>query len=115
MERGYDKKMICKQKLRAQDHSRNDLLETEQPQMPEQKLTFNITYYPAFQNVRGIIEELHILLTPNKEHKKIFPNALVIELRNGKSLKDYLVRDTLLILIENRRCKPCGEKNFIGL
>ena len=56
MERGYDKKMICKQKLRAQNHSRNDLLETEQPQMPEQKLTFNITYYPAFQNVRGIIE-----------------------------------------------------------
>ena len=46
---------------------------------PEQNLTFNITYYPAFQNVRIIIEELRTLLTPNKEHKKIFPSVSVIE------------------------------------
>ena len=46
---------------------------------PEQNLTFNITYYPAFQNVRIIIEELRILLTPNKEHKKVFPIVSVIE------------------------------------
>lgn len=47
--------------------------------MSEDKSTFNITYYPAFQNVRIIIEELRILLTPNKEHKKIFPIVSVIE------------------------------------
>ena len=72
MERGYNEKMIRKQILRAREHSRNDLLEREKQQMSEQKLTFNITYYPAFQNVRAIMEELHILLTPNKEHKKVF-------------------------------------------
>ena len=59
--------------------------------MPDQNLTFNITYYPAFQNVRAIMEELHILLTLNKEHKKVFPNVPVIGFRNGKILKDYLV------------------------
>ena len=74
MERGYNKKMICKQILRACEHSRNDLLETEKPQMSEQKLTFSITYYPAFQNVKAIMEELHILLTPSIEHK-VFPNV----------------------------------------
>ena len=36
------------------------------PQMSEKKLTFNITYYPAFQNVRIIMEELQILITANK-------------------------------------------------
>ena len=36
------------------------------------------------------MEELHILLTPNKEHKKVFPNVPVIGFRNGKSLKDFL-------------------------
>ena len=95
MERGYNEKMILKQILRAHEHSRNDILEREKPQMSEQKLTFTITYYPAFQFVRAIMKELHILLTPNKEHKKVFSNVLVIGFRNGKSLKDVLVRATL--------------------
>ena len=75
MERGYNEKIIRQQILRAHEHSRNDLLEREKPQISEQKLTFNITFYPAFQNVGAIMEELHILLTPNKEHKKVFPNV----------------------------------------
>ena len=33
------------------------------------------------------MEELRILLTPNKEHNKVFPNVLVIVFRNSKSLK----------------------------
>ena len=114
MERGYSEKMIHKQILRAREHSRNDLLEREKPQLSEQKLTFNITYYPAFQNVRTIIEELHILLTPNKEHNKVFPNVPVIGFRNGKSLTDFLIRKTLPILKESGRCEACG-KNLFGL
>ena len=76
--------------------------------MPEQKLTFSITYYPAFQNVRSIMEELNILLTSNKEQKKVFPNVLAIGFRNGKSLKDYLVKATLPKLNKSGRCEPCG-------
>ena len=53
----------------------------------KQKLTFNIAYYPAFQNVRGIIKELHILLTCNKEHKKVFPNVPVIGFRMARALR----------------------------
>ena len=49
MERGYNEKMVRNQILRAREHSRNDLLEREKQQMSEQKLTFNITYYPDFQ------------------------------------------------------------------
>ena len=55
--------------------------------------------------------QLHILVTPKKEHKKVFPNVLVIGFRNGKFFKDYFVKATLLILNESgRRCKPCKEK-----
>ena len=71
------------------------IFEREKQQMSGQKLTFNITYYPAFQNFRAIMEELHILSTPNKEHKKVFPNVQVIGFRNGKILKNFLVRATL--------------------
>ena len=59
MERGYNEKMIHKQILRACEHLRNDLPEREKQQISEQKLTFNIMYYPAFQNVRAIKEILH--------------------------------------------------------
>ena len=109
MERGYNKKMIRKQILSAREHSRNDLLEKEKQQMSERKLTFNITYYSTFRNVRSIMEELHIS-TPNKEHKKVFPDVPVVGFRNGKSLKDYLVRAKLPKLDESGRCEPCGKK-----
>ena len=56
MERGYNEKMIRKEILRAWEYLRNDLLKREKPQqMPEEKLTFNIIHYPAFQKLRGIM------------------------------------------------------------
>ena len=100
------RKMIRKQLLSAREHSRSDLLYKQKQQMSERKLKFNITYYPAFRNARSIMEELHILLTPNKEHKKVFPDEPVVGFRNGKNLKDYLVRAKLSKLEES------GKKLF---
>ena len=110
MERGYNEKMLHKQILRAREHSRNDVLKREKPQMSEQNITFKITYYPAFQNVRAIMEELYILPTPNKEHKKLLTNVPVIRFRIGKVLKDYIVRVTLDILNEIGRREPYAKK-----
>ena len=61
------------------------------------------------------MEELHILLTPNKEHKKVFPNVPVIGFRNGKSLKDFLVRATLPKPNGSSTCDPCWKKNLFSL
>ena len=60
-----------------------------------------------------IMKELHISLTPNKEHKKVFPGVPVVGFRNGKSLKDYLVRAKLPKLDESGRCEPCGKKTCL--
>ena len=110
MERGYNGKMIRKQILRAREHSRKDLLEREKTETSEPNLTFNITYYPVFQKIRNALQELHLLLAPDKEHKKVFPNVAVVGFRSGKSLKDYLVRATLPKANETGRCEPCGKK-----
>ena len=59
------------------------------------------------------MEELYISLTPNKEHKKVFPNVLFIGFRNGKSLKDFLVRGTLPKISRSGRCEPCGKKTCL--
>ena len=66
MERKYEDKKMSKQILRACEHSRNDPLERD-------------------QNVRAIMEELHILVTPDKDHTKVFPNVPVVGFRNGIS------------------------------
>ena len=47
------------------------------------------------------MEELHILLTSNKEHRKVFPNVPTIWFHIYKSLKDYLVKVTLHIGLED--------------
>ena len=38
------------------------------------RVTFNITYYPVFKNIRIILEELDILLAPDEQHRKVFTN-----------------------------------------
>ena len=101
MEKDHNKIMICKQILRAREHSTNDLLERERLHMSEQKLTFNITYYPAFQNFKVIKKELYILVTPNKKHKKVSPILPILGFRNSKRVKDFLVSTELPKLNES--------------
>ena len=114
MEREYNGKMIRKQILKAREHSRKDLLEREKEKTSEPRLTFNITYYPDFKTIRNILQELHLLsLTPDKEHKKVFPDVAVVGFRNGKSLKDYLVRAALPKTNETGRCEPFGKKTCL--
>ena len=63
------------------------------------------------KNVRNISQELHFLLTPDKEHKKVFQDILVAGFRNGKSLKDHLVRAKLPNVEFTGRSESCGKGN----
>ena len=45
--------MVRKQVLRAREDSRESLLEKVKSESNQDKLAFNITYYPVFQNVRN--------------------------------------------------------------
>ena len=83
--------MIRKQVFRAREHSRESLLEKVKSESDQKKLTFDITCCPVFQNARNILQELHILLTPDQEYKKVFQDIPIVGFRNGKSLKDHLV------------------------
>ena len=100
--------MVRKQVLQACEHSRDSLLEKVKSESDQKKLTFNITYYPVFQNVRNILQELHILLTPDQE---VFQDIPVVGFRNGKSLKDHLVRVKLPNVEIAGRSESCGTGN----
>ena len=77
----------------------------------QKKLTFSITYYPVFQKVRNILQELHILLTPDQEYKKFFQDSPVVGFHNGKSLKDHLARAKLPNVEISGRSESCGKGN----
>ena len=36
----------------------------------DDRVTFNITYYPVFKN-RNILDEMHFLLVPDEHHRKV--------------------------------------------
>ena len=55
------------------------------------------------------MEKLQILLAPDKEHKKLFPEVPIGGFRNGKSLKDYLARAALPKRDNDRGSESCGK------
>ena len=87
--------MVRMQILKERGESRDSLLKGRNTRTSESKLTFNITYYPAFENVRSIFKDFQILLAPGKEHKKVFPEVPIVGFRNDKSRNYYLVRAAL--------------------
>ena len=101
--------MVRTQILKVRGDSRDSLLELGNTRTSESKRTFNIIYYLAFQNVRSILDELQILLAPDKEYKNVFPEVQIVGFRNGKSLKDYLVRAALLKTDNSGGSEPCGN------
>ena len=105
--------MVRKQVLRAREHSRESLLEKVKSESDQKKLTFNITYYSVFQNVRNILQEFYILLASDQEHKKVFQDILVVGFRIGKSLKDHLVRGKLPNVEITGRPESCGTVRFV--
>ena len=71
------------------------------------QVAFNLTYYLVFKDVRTILKELHLLLTPDQAHKRVFSEVPIIGFKNAKSLKDHLVRAVLPQLDRKGRSKPC--------
>ena len=94
-------------------HSRKNPLERKNPDTFEQKLTFNMTYYPTFPSFRDVLRKLRSLLAPDKEHKKVFPDVLVGGIYDGENCKGYVIRAVSLKINEIGRCWLSGRKTFL--
>ena len=53
---------------------------------------------------------LHVVLARDKDHKKVFPEVPIIDFKNNKNLKSYLVRTALPGINDVGRCEPCSCK-----
>ena len=69
-----------------------------------------ITYNLGFQNIRNILQELNLLLAPDKEYKKVFPNESVVAFRNSKNVKDMFFRVVLPKINETGDLTHVGRK-----
>ena len=49
-------------------------------------------YHPSLAQLNITMTSIHLLLTPDNEHNKVFRDVPVIGFRRAKSLKDILVR-----------------------
>ena len=55
----------------------------------DDRVTFNITYYPVFKNIRIVLEELHILLAPDEQHRNVFTDIPRIGFKNGNVADNF--------------------------
>ena len=67
---------VLKEILRAKKIPRNELLHKERSQGNDSKLTFNVTYYPMFRHLKNQWKELHVILSCDEDHKKVFPETI---------------------------------------
>ena len=102
--------MVRQQILKARKRKRKDLLNDMKEKRNDFKLAFNITYHPKFSNLKDTMSFLHLLLTQDQEHQKVFHKVPIISFRRAKSLEDILVRAKVPPVQKNEGfCGPCKK------
>ena len=71
--------------------TRKDLLNQDSKTKGGNKLVFNFTYHPAYSKLKNILSNVNLLLLPDAQHRKVFPEVPNVDVKSGKSLKDLLV------------------------
>ena len=70
--------------------------------------------------MKKVLQEFHLLLTPNEEHRNVFSEVPIVGYKRSKSLKDILVRAKLPTKIkgpgESDACsiKRCGVCKYVN-
>ena len=109
--------------MRARKFTRKDLLNQDSKTKGRNKLVFNFTYHPASSKLKHILSNISLLLIPDAQHRKVFPEVPIVGFKKGKSLKDLLVRAKVPVEKETdgkscgcqgKRCELCTFTNKEG-
>ena len=93
-----------KNSFKAGKFSRSEVLNKQKRVRNKIRFVFNITYHPVFSKLKNILSEILLLLTPDREHGKVFEKIPIIGFRRVKSLKDILVRVKVAPLEKKKDC-----------
>ena len=106
-DRGYYEEVVRQQIFKARKFTRKDLLNQDSKTKGRNKLVFNCTYHPAYPKLSHILSNGNLLLTPDAQHHKVFPEVPIVGFKTGKRLKDLLVRAKVPVEKETNG-KSCG-------
>ena len=91
-ERDFSDKLVREQILKARKFSRSEVLNKRKSVGNNNRFVSNIAYHPVLSKLKNVLSEIHLLLTPEKEHGKVFERISIVGFRRPKSMKDILVR-----------------------
>ena len=107
-DRCYNEKVVKQQILKAKKFTRKDLFNQDFKAKGRNKLVFNnFTYHPAYSKLKHTLSNINLLLTPDAQHRKIFPGVLIVGFKWGKNFKDLSVRGNVAMKKEKDE-KSCG-------
>ena len=98
--------------MTARKFTRKDLLNQDSKTKGRNKPVFNFTYHPAYSKLKHILSNFNLLLTPDAQYRKVFPEVPIVGSKRGKSLKDLLVRAKVPMEKETDResCRCRGKR-----
>ena len=91
-EQGYSGKLLKGQILKFRKCSTSEVLSERKRVGNNAWFGFNITYHPVLSKLKNVLSEVHLLLTPDRQHEKVSEKMPIVRFRRAKSLKDILVR-----------------------
>ena len=104
--------MVWTQILKARKFSRAEILNNQRKNKNEDKLALNIRYHPSLAELKVIMTRIHLLLTPDDEHKKVFRDIPIIGFHRTKNLKDILVREKIPQIKNKGWYSPCKGPRY---
>ena len=111
--RGYKEYFVREQIVRASKLDREKLFNQEGRCSNKKKdqVPLVVTFHPALNELRGIVEKLHAMLDASEEHKEAFKEQPLVVFRRAPNLKDNLVRAKLPRSQTEgvRGCFKCGK------
>ena len=104
MKESYSDKMVRGKILKARKFWRSEILNKRKNVGNKNCFLFNITYHPVLSKLKSVLSEIHLLLTPDREHGKLFERIPIVVFRRAKSLKNILVRAKVEHLKKRKTC-----------
>ena len=99
--------MVRKQSPKARAFSTDTLLDKVKEMRNNDTLALTLTYHLSIKNFQNVLNEVHILLIPNKEHCKVFGDKPpMIGWRKTKSLKEHIVSAKV-------KCEPSSDNKRV--
>ena len=116
-DRNLKQKLVREQIFKARAISSEALLNNERNPQVEDRLVLTLTYHPLLRDFQKVLNDVQILLTPNKEHKTVSSEkSPMIGWRKARTLTDYLFRSKInnkdpkeskSVESNGRRCQLC--------